>query len=57
MTFSAYIQRQKSLIRSRRQLSTVCREEEEYDTEKLFEELTSFKGLNTKERQKYSKIF
>ena len=62
MTFTAYIQRQKSLIRSRHEgeLHTEKAREEilpEYDTELLFGELTSLKGLNTAERQQYSKIF
>lgn len=61
MTFTAYIQRQKSLIRSRREgEAEVTRREEiipEYDTETLIEELASLKGLNTVERQRYSKIF
>lgn len=61
MTFTAYIQRQKSLIRSRREveITRVYREEilPEYDTDTLLDELTSFKGLNTAERQKYSQIF
>ena len=61
MTFTAYIQRQKSLIRSRRDTEfTEYRREQiipEYDTEKLIEELSSLKGLNTAERQRYSKIF
>ena len=62
MTFTAYIQRQKSLIRSRRG-TEVCpksRSEDipsEYDTEKLIGDLTSLKGLNTAERQRYSKLF
>lgn len=61
MTFTAYIQRQKSLIRSRREveITRVYREEilPEYDTDTLLDELTSFKGLNTAERQKYLQIF
>ena len=60
MTFTAYIQRQKSLIRSRndRETAVLVREEEvHYDTKKLLEDLASFKGLNTAERQRYSKMF
>ena len=61
MTFTAYIQRQKSLIRSRRDGERPAFKSNviipEYDTEKLIEELTSLKGLNTAERQRYSKIF
>lgn len=60
MTFTAYIQRQKSLIRSRRDIEIIdTRREEiaaEYDTDKLFDDLSSFKGLNTAERQRYSKV-
>ena len=60
MTFTAYIQRQKSLIRSRRDggPSIVRREQilPEYDTEILLEELIKLKGLNTAERQQYSKM-
>lgn len=63
MTFAAYVQRQKSLIRSRR---TQCAEvgaavsraigqtaEEGDKTEKLLRELSSLKGLNTAERMAY----
>ena len=62
MTFTAYIQRQKSLIRSRRdsEVISVCQREEiipVYDTEKLLEDLISLKGLNTAERQRYSNDF
>ena len=60
MTFSAYIQRQKSLIRSRRDnVQTELKEERffpEYDTETLLEDLKKLKGLNTTERQRYSKV-
>ena len=62
MTFTAYIQRQKSLIRSRREeehvsapikneIIPVC------DTQSLLEDLKSLRGLNTEERMRYSKIF
>ena len=63
MTFTAYIQRQKSLIRSRREHETVCVQRErgemlpEYDTDKLIGDLTSLKGLNTEERLRYLAIF
>ena len=69
MTFSAYIQRQKSLIRSRNggSPSIINRRVEgapkrdiilpEYDTKALLDELNSLKGLNTAERQRYSKKF
>lgn len=69
MTFSAYIQRQKSLIRSRNGGSPIIinfmadsptRRDiilPEYDTKALLDELNSLKGLNTAERQRYSKKF
>ena len=60
MTFTAYIQRQKSLIRSRRGDGREIRSERiipEYDTQSLLDELISLKGLNTEERVKFSKIF
>ena len=61
MTFTAYIQRQKSLIRSRNGMRPVVMRREqiipEYDTEALLEHLQSLKGLNTEERQQFSKIF
>ena len=60
MTFTAYIQRQKSLIRSRNCIQPVESREQmnpEYSTEELFRHLSSIKGLNTAERQRYSKIF
>ena len=62
MTFTAYIQRQKSLIRSRREGEPSVKYEREeiipeYDTETLFGELSAMKGLNTAERQRYSDDF
>ncbi len=62
MTFTAYIQRQKSLIRSRRECEREPKRRQEedvcgYDTEKLIDGLISLKGLNTAERERYSKIF
>ena len=62
MTFTAYIQRQKSLIRSRREGEPCAKTEREevmpeYDTETLFGELSAMKGLNTAERQRYSHDF
>ena len=60
MTFTAYIQRQKSLIRSRNGMQTGTYSREiipVYSTEELFKHLSSIKGLNTAERQQYSKIF
>lgn len=61
MSFTAYIERQKSLIRSRHETEEMrifVEEERGYaDTQTLLEELSSLKGLNTAERQQYSKIF
>ena len=61
MTFTAYIERQKSLIRSRHETEVDCRFSEGEpvyaDTQTLLDELSSFKGLNTAERQECSKIF
>ena len=60
MTFTAYIQRQKSLIRSRREgdRPAFMREQivPDCDTQSLLNELISLKGLNTAERQRYSKV-
>ncbi len=56
MTFTAYIQRQKSLIRSRRE-DEQPRREELHDTDRLMGELSSLKGLNTEERTMFSKLF
>ena len=60
MTFTAYIQRQKSLIRSRNDREAAVEKtgaEVIFDTQKLLEELSAIKGLNTAERQRYSKMF
>ena len=60
MTFTAYIQRQKSLIRSRQGIESKAVFKEiapEYSTEQLLDELINLKGLNTAERQRFSKIF
>ncbi len=56
MTFTAYIQRQKNLIRSRRE-DEQPRREELRDTDRLMGELSSLKGLNTAERIRFSKLF
>lgn len=54
MNYIAYIQRQKNIIRRRHEGETFLLEGDEVipipDTEKLFRELDSFKGLNVKER-------
>lgn len=56
MNFTAYIERQKSLIRSRHDGETYFMEGEECMpvsvTEKILCELSSLKGLNTRERQR-----
>ena len=61
MTFTAYIQRQKSLIRSRREVEPYSEKSRhiipEYDTETLFGELSAMKGLNTAEREQYYDVF
>ena len=55
MTFTAYIQRQKKIIRSRHEGETFLIQKEDAilldDSEKLLDELRSLKGLNTRERQ------
>lgn len=54
MNFTAYIQRQKKIIRSRHEGETFLIENGElipiHNTEKLFEELDSLCGLNVFER-------
>lgn len=54
MNFTAYIERQKSLIRSRHEGETFLMHRGEIipvnDSEKLLKELSSLKGLNTRER-------
>ena len=60
MTFTAYIQRQKSLIRSRNGIAPIIIKDRiipQYSTEELFKHLSSLKGLNTEERLQYSKLF
>ena len=59
MTFTAYIERQKSLIRSRHETEIILAEEESRvaDSDTLFEELSSIKGLNVAERLEFSKVF
>lgn len=54
MTFTAYIERQKSIIRSRHEGETFLIQKGETiplnQSEKLLNELSSLKGLNKKER-------
>jgi len=53
MTFTAYIERQKNIIKNRRE-TYLCADyaetEECDDSEKLFRDLFNLKGLNTSER-------
>lgn len=55
MNFTAYIERQKSLIRERHEGELFLLEKGEViplsESEKLFAELAELKGLNTRERQ------
>lgn len=55
MNFTAYIERQKSFIRSRHEGEMYFADKGEYMplsvTEKILNELSSLKGLNTRERQ------
>lgn len=54
MTFTAYVERQKKLIRSRHEGEVYLIEKGETvpltDSSKLLADLSSFKGLNTNER-------
>ena len=54
MNFTAYIERQKSLIRERHEGELFLMEQGEVillsESEKLFAELSKIKGLNTRER-------
>lgn len=56
MNFTAYIERQKKIIRTRHEGETYLIEKGEYipvtETEKLFAELDRSVGLNTKERMR-----
>ncbi len=56
MTFSAYIQRQKGIIRSRHEGEVYLTQKGETvkltESEKIFKELSAMKGLNTKERMR-----
>ena len=58
MNFTAYVQRQKDLIRSRHSgetyLTVANRTFNISETEKIFYELDSLKGLNKRERMQYS---
>lgn len=53
MTFTAYIERQKNLIKNRRDTDAKiyeCAFDMQSESEKLFDDLDSLKGLNTSER-------
>lgn len=56
MTFSAYVQRQKRIIRSRHEGEVYLTRNGEIvklsESEKIFKELSAMKGLNTEERLK-----
>lgn len=57
MNFTAYIQKQKNLIRSRHEEETFLNEKGEYisvsDRDRLLDELDSIYGLNVPERAKF----
>lgn len=59
MNFAAYIERQKSLIRSRHMGETFLIEKGEtipvYDSERLLCELDNMRGLNKRERRAFSR--
>ena len=57
MTFTAYIERQKNLIKSRHDEEELYNlvHDEKSESEKLFDELNSFKGLNTMERLSFTR--
>ena len=59
MTFTAYIQRQKNIIRSRHEGEMLLVEKGEIinitNSELLLNELDSLKGLNKRERCEYAK--
>lgn len=54
MTYTAYIERQKTMIKNRREgeliLFTRGEEREYSESDELFSQLISLKGLNTEER-------
>lgn len=59
MTFTAYIERQKRIIRNRHEGEIFLIRNDEVikltESEVLLNELASFKGLNTDERMNYRK--
>ena len=60
MTFAAYIERQKSIIRNRHEGEMFLIRKDEIiqltESDMLLNELSSFKGLNTDERMAYRKV-
>ena len=60
MTFAAYIERQKSIIRNRHEGEMFLIRKDEViqltESDVLLNELSSFKGLNTDERMSYRKV-
>lgn len=59
MNFTAYIERQKRLIRDRHEGETYLLQKGECipmtESERLFEELCNLQGLNVKERRQYGR--
>ncbi len=59
MTFTAYIERQKNIIRNRHEGEVFLIRKDEIikltESDVLLNELSSFKGLNTDERLNFSK--
>ncbi|MDE7306930.1 MAG: hypothetical protein K2N33_06025 [Clostridia bacterium] len=58
MTFTAYIERQKNLIKNRHDSDTDIYErayDMQSESEKLFDDLDSLKGLNTSERLSFTR--
>lgn len=58
MTYSAYIERQKEIIKSRHEFDGECLDRVYCaDTERLFDDLRTIKGLNVAERtEKATKV-
>ena len=60
MTFTAYIQRQKNMIRNRHEGETFLLERGEVfeldESQRLLQNLSKRKGLNTRERMSYKNL-
>ena len=60
MTFTAYIQRQKNIIRNRHEGETFLLERGEVtrldESQRLLQNLSRRKGLNTRERMSYKNL-